>query len=493
MPTSQMQRAARAFRAELLRHERAAASEMVRYYGNIWQNLDRKITAVVEAYYADPTRSTSWLYRLDRLTSLRSQTEEQIRAFVNFTEQKIKAEQLYMAESAQQHAAELIRLGLGTPPPGWSTTFNRLPIGALTELIGYLQDGSPLRSLLDGLVGEAGQAVADGLVQGLALGLNPRQVARNIRKALGGNMVRALRIARTEVLRSYRESTRRNYQANSELVKGWIWQSSRNERTCAACWSLHGSTHSLDEPMSDHPNGRCSQLPWVKSWEELGFSGLKESAPIEDGATAFEKLTDGQQFNVLGPAKFTAYKSGQITLKDLVGRKSSRKWGVMHYEKSLRELGLSRSELLKQYEKNYSLDRTFTTLEDIQKLSVDSVLNIGNINKEILLNWSQVSENSLVVLTGKQRAHYLENHKEMEKFERLLIDSVLDPNEVHRNKFDSMMAIFYRNVDDTHYLRTAVLMQKVENDKNHSILSYRIAGSSEVEKGRIDNRVIWKK
>ncbi len=105
--------------------------------------------------------------------------------------------------------------------------------------------------------------------------------------------------------------------------------------------------------MEEHPNGRCTMAPWVATWEELGFSGIEETAPvIEDGATAFDKLTDDKQLKVLGPAKYTAYKNGELTLSDLVGRKTSARWGTMRYEKSLRELGLDRSVLLKQYEKD---------------------------------------------------------------------------------------------------------------------------------------------
>jgi len=105
--------------------------------------------------------------------------------------------------------------------------------------------------------------------------------------------------------------------------------------------------------MEEHPNGRCTMAPWVATWEELGFSGIEETAPvIEDGATAFDKLTDDKQLKVLGPAKYTAYKSGDIKLKDLVGRKYSNKWGAMNYEKSLNQLGLDRSKLLKEYMKN---------------------------------------------------------------------------------------------------------------------------------------------
>lgn len=341
------------FRADLLLRERAAASEMVRIYGGIWKELDKKIQSLVRSYYSDPQRSTTWLYQYDRLIGLRAQTEEQIRQFANFANARIRAEQLYLVEQAQIHSEQLIRLGLGTPPVGAGFTFNRLAVDALTDLVGFLHDGSPLRDLLNELAGDASQAVADKLVQGLALGLNPRQVARNIRKELGNNLVRALRIARTEQLRAYRESTHRSYNANANVVKGWIWMSARDSRTCASCWAMHGTKHSLDERLDDHTNGRCFSVPVTMTWEEMGFPGIKEFRnEIEDGVTAFGKLTEHQQLAILGPAKYIAFRNGVIKLPDLVGRKRSAKWGTMRYERSLKELGLNSQKFLAEYLKN---------------------------------------------------------------------------------------------------------------------------------------------
>lgn len=236
MADSILFRTASKFRRDVILRERAAASEMVRFYGGIWKTLNQQIIDLTSAYYADPGKSAAWLFKYNRLAGLRAQTEQQIANFVNFTDGKIRQEQLFLAGQAQTHAEALIRLGLGTPPPGASFAFNRLPIDAISDMIGFLQDGSPLRSLLNELIGDAGNAVANGLVQGLALGLNPKQVARNIRKSLGNNMVRALKIARTEQLRAYRESTHRSYLANSNVVKGWIWISARTSNTCASCF-----------------------------------------------------------------------------------------------------------------------------------------------------------------------------------------------------------------------------------------------------------------
>ncbi|MCE5209845.1 MAG: phage head morphogenesis protein [Chloroflexi bacterium] len=278
----------------------------------------------------------SWLYEFERLQILQAQTEAEIEKFAQYANDAVLLEQREAVTAAQRNAERLMRASF---PQGVKVSFNRLPASAFENLVGFLQDGSPLSSLLNELPGEAGKLVADGLQNGLLLGWNPKRTADSIREALGGNLARALRIARTETLRSYREATRQTYQANSDMVKGWRWSSARNERTCAACWVLDGSIHSLDEQMEEHICGRCAMVPITRSWKELGFDMDEiESGQPGTGIEAFEKLPHTEQIKILGPAKFAAWKDEKFALSDLVGRKTDPDWGATLYEKSLKEL-----------------------------------------------------------------------------------------------------------------------------------------------------------
>ncbi len=330
-------------RRALLQRERRSASEMVRAYGEAWkrikQRLDDLTQQIEQARGRGEEISPSWLFQYERLQSLQRQVEAEIREFARFAEQRIIAEQAEAVRAAQEHAEQLVLAGLGEPPPGVIVTFARLPTQALTDLVGFLQDGSPLRDLLDELGPDASKAVRDALIGGLATGQGPATIARQVRQALGGNMVRALTIARTEVLRAYRESSRRSYQANSDVVKGWVWHSALGPRTCPACWAMHGSFHRLDERLDDHPRGRCSMVPLTKSWRELGFKDVPETrVQVEKGTDLFEKLTGVEKEKILGKAGFQAYKAGAVKLEDFVGRKRSREWGTMRHARSLRDI-----------------------------------------------------------------------------------------------------------------------------------------------------------
>ena len=331
------------FRAELLRGERAAASALVEAYGQAWgrirEGVERVTARIAAAQAAGEEVSPAWLFQRDRLQALQQQVEREIGRFAQFADERIRAEQAAAVEAAQAHAEALARAGLGPAPVGVSLTWARLPREALTDLVGFLEDGSPLRALLDELGLGASAAVREALVTGLALGQHPTAIARAIRGELGGNLARALTIARTEVLRSYRESSRRGYQANSDIVRGWIWHSAKTTRTCAACWAMHGTFHTLDERLDDHPRGRCAMVPVTRSWAELGFEGVPETAIEEElGVDAFARLPLEAQREILGPAKLAAYRAGAIQLEDVVGRRSDPRWGTMRYERSLSDM-----------------------------------------------------------------------------------------------------------------------------------------------------------
>ncbi|MGI8550503.1 MAG: hypothetical protein ACR2PL_06845 [Dehalococcoidia bacterium] len=116
---------------------------------------------------------------------------------------------------------------------------------------------------------------------------------------------------------------------------------------------------------------------------------------------------------------------------------------------------------------------------------------IGALPVEIVRLWtSQTDNNREIVLTGKQRQHYEMRPLEAVAWKALLTRAVLDPDEVHRNRDDAAIAIFYKRIDAEYSVRVAVLMQRLLSARKHSLLSYRLAGKREIRKNR--NRMVWK-
>lgn len=80
---------------------------------------------------------------------------------------------------------------------------------------------------------------------------------------------------------------------------------------------------------------------WAEIGEQLGvdLSGIAETrAQITPGAELFEALPTEKQIQVLGPAKWAAWRDGKLELEDLVGRARSKAWGTHRFERSLIEM-----------------------------------------------------------------------------------------------------------------------------------------------------------
>gem|GEM_PF-1615146 len=315
------------FKAALLKRERAAAVQLVKNYGSIWNRLksqlDKLTTQIEEARGRGEIVNQSWLYRQQRYFALLNQVTDEIGKFADLAGRSITKEQRAAVKAARNDSQRLL-LAAAENASGIEGTFNRLPKSAVESIAGFLGNGSPLKTLLDVLPQDAGKKVADGLLNAVALGWNPTKTAQNIKKELSGNLTRALRISRTETLRAYREATHRTYQQNSDVIEGWYWLASLSGRTCAACIALHGTFHTNDERMKTHVNCRCTQLPAV----------IGQPSPIKQtGSEWLANQPEETQRQVFGDeASYQAYKSGRLKLEDFVGRRDNLQWGSSYYQ-----------------------------------------------------------------------------------------------------------------------------------------------------------------
>jgi SPP1 gp7 family putative phage head morphogenesis protein len=333
---SDLERAVIRFRGELLRQERQTASEMVRVYGAAWQRLQDRLVDIRRdlADVANPT--IHQVNQLVRVQALRRQVARELITFADTAEGATFGLQRQAVDMAQVHAAALTEMAMG--PGGVSLQLNRLNNRVIEQLVGFASDGSPLRDLFAEIGRGVPDAVVDTLATGMASGLHPRVIARLLRRQFGTGLSRALVISRTETMRAYREATRQGYIANRDIVTGWVWIASQSIRTCASCWAMHGTLHTLEETLDDHPNGRCAMAPRTRSWRELGIDVPDLRPTVESGAAIFARLPEADKRHILGPAALEAYQSGTVKLTDFVGRREDPRWGTMRYRRSLKEI-----------------------------------------------------------------------------------------------------------------------------------------------------------
>jgi SPP1 gp7 family putative phage head morphogenesis protein len=300
--------------------------------------LDHITRRISEARAAGERVSQAWIVEQWRLQGMEQQILAEMRLWVDVAERRITQDQIEAALAGTRDARELLIETLGPSPVG-AMSEPALPVVPVQIMAGNLAGGRPLGNLLNALGADVAGVVRSALIQGVALGRNPREIARMAARKAGLPLARALTIARTEMLRAYRSATLETFRANANVVQSWMWHSALDRRTCAVCWAMHGTVHSIDEELESHPSCRCAMLPLTRGWGELGIDGVPETSPkIEPGEAIFARQPASVQRAVLGPGKYRMYQQGELRLADVVGRTRSPVWGGGRRERSLREL-----------------------------------------------------------------------------------------------------------------------------------------------------------
>lgn len=301
--------------------------------------IDR-ITAKMDAQVPG---SPAWQYQLDRVMALNDRLLGLVQRYA--TEVGVRLPPA-LAEATAWGASDAdawIRMLEEQGPPagegGVAAGFTRPPMEAAALASAYATaPGSPLAELLYDL-GEQTWDLARLLTAGMLQGKSPRDVARAfLRRAFQGTHARALRIARTEMLRAYREAARDTYRHNPTVTK-WQWVSAKRPgRTCAACWALNGRQFPLDQPMEAHPNCLCVMIPVTETWEDQGLEGVPETRALEQpGHLGFARLSPEERRRILGPKLAELYEAGDLKLGDMVTHVPNAKWGGMYRQATVGE------------------------------------------------------------------------------------------------------------------------------------------------------------
>lgn len=364
-----------AFRLRLLRKERKAASEMVRAYHSAWLRVRKKLDLLEKERQrllksGEPIPE-SWFYYNTHYQNLLKQIGDELGKYAAFAEDSVAKQQAEAIRIGLQDAEALALLSLGEIPAGINISWLKLNTRAVETMVGMNQPGSPLHTLFSSFGDEGLRLAQVALQDALILGQGARSVARALRDALGVSLTRALTIARTEVLRAYRTATIASYKENRHIVKGWRWMATLDGRTCASCYAMHGQVFYFDgdpesKEFATHQNCRCTLVSETLSWKEIGerygidlselderevetMESLLAKGYSEDqakqylmrnltGEQAFALLDEKTQQDILGKAKFLAWKDGKFEFADLSAKTYDPIWGAGRKTASLTEL-----------------------------------------------------------------------------------------------------------------------------------------------------------
>lgn len=191
---------------------------------------------------------------------------------------------------------------------------------AIQSQVGALRPGTPLTALLQGLGAEAAEAASQAMVRATAEGWGARRLGRELFKTAQADALpraRAELIARTELIRSYREGTRQSHLANADVVRAVRWLAAKTPRTCAACLALDGREFPVGYSQQSHPACRCTLVPVTEFDQGPALTGLQyaETLPLE------------AQERIFGKAGNRLRKAGWVELGDFAEEGFSPLWG----------------------------------------------------------------------------------------------------------------------------------------------------------------------
>lgn len=394
-------------------------------YDRVLSTLDKELADVSDLIMGRQNAGlpipASWLHKQSRYIDLIDQTYAKVDKYSKVLQEDVGTGAKRTFQMAEEHSAELLDRQL----PGYQENikpFNTLPSGAAEQYMGtmYSERMSPLPAVFDSMGPQASETLDTQILNGIAMGLHPLDVVERAKNYLKDEQLgRAATIARTEMYRSYREANRRVYAQNADVVDKWIWNAHIGDRTCAACYAMHGEEFPVTEPMGGHPNCRCTQIPKTKSWADLGLEGMEEHEPnlgnegewvngqfvrsrtgksMRSGEARFAALPESEQRKILGPKKFDAYKRGDIILADTVSTRESARWGVTRsvasYDEALlngqtrriREGYEATQAQIRQSQIDAALtpigDNTPAWVADVNKIKADSIAQHGRLTED---------------------------------------------------------------------------------------------------------------
>ena len=338
---------ARQLRAALLRRERSVARRIVTLYGNAHRHILNSLNSLIDEMQRvvaqGETISPAWLMRQERYQQLLTTIEGEMRTYTDLLPSAVGPGTYDAVSVGLTEARHLVEATLAPLPAAVRGALLARWTGPDTNAIlaaaGFLDRGSPIWTVLTEFGPALRQQVEQLVIDSLWLGYNPKRWARELRQVTGRGLDWSLRWARTLQMNAYREAARWSMMENQHIVRGWIWWSALDNRTCMSCIAMHGTEHAVNEVLDDHHNGRCIALPIVPSYEELvGVPIEEEPLVVEKGPDWFNGLDERTQREMMGPGKYEAWREGKFKLENMWRVRTDAVWGQMRGEASLREL-----------------------------------------------------------------------------------------------------------------------------------------------------------
>lgn len=322
---SDVVRIAREYREQLARNE----SEALRRIARLWVKMERGL----QSGYEDLAREVlarmargemvprQFIYTMQRYQSMMDQIRKEMPYYQGAIEDLVtdyQKENYTLGLDASQAIIKASRPS--------DDTWTRINKDATETMAGFAGNGAPLHSLLHRDYNQTAENVLDALIEGVGLGKGYREVARDMQDAMGGDFDRAMRIARTEMNRSYRLANADQYRASGVVTK--VIRLCYKPTACFACLMLDGE-ECEDFICDDHPNGKCTTIVQTTG-------GIMPE--WETGREWLEEQTEEDQRRIMGAGRFDLWKQQGVDPRSMVYIKDNPIWGGSPTVRTLEDL-----------------------------------------------------------------------------------------------------------------------------------------------------------
>jgi hypothetical protein len=323
---SELQRLAIRYRGALIKRDNEAINNIVHAYGSIYKKVSSAIDALTMEIGQMETPNTSRVKSLARYKQLMSEINTELEKFSVYAKVNLSTYARSAMEQGIKDSMSLVKAANPSILGKWRV----LTPDVISNLTGYLDDTSPIYKRLAKLAPETVDLIRQSILDGVAMGYNPKKIADGITKNMGLGLTSAMRYTQTTQIYSYREANRASYIANSDVVEGWYWMSARDDRVCMSCLAMDGTFHTNDETLDDHWNGHCTMIPAVV--------GTERSIPEGAGEEYFKGLSEAEQRKMMGDTRYDAWRSGKFEFGDQTQHVNDTVFGVMRGQTPLKDL-----------------------------------------------------------------------------------------------------------------------------------------------------------
>lgn len=218
------------------------------------------------------------------------------------------------------------------------------PTAEMLDAIVYSRpfQGAILRDVVRDMEKSKLKLLSNAIRLGMVEGESMDQIVRRVRGTKAMNFRdgvldipkrSAERIVRTAVNHISNAAREKTFEQNADLIKGSMWVSTLDTRTCPECAALDGKVFELGTGPKPprHLMCRCCLAPLTKSWRELGIdtdevpAGTRASMNGQVSATEtynswLKKQPASVQDEALGPTRGALFRRGEVEIDRFTNR-----------------------------------------------------------------------------------------------------------------------------------------------------------------------------